>query len=183
MKKQSILGAVLILTGSASACAGSHSDQVQDARMKEADELAASDKQVADENAKSRDRAIEQRYNAVSANLEATNPPDKSAAQEHANVSKERLEYQSDAKTKLDKLGAELNEAHAKIEILGGKAPSSIKSEFVTTTEQYKSLEDEVKSLDKTPPSEWKATTNQVDKRMSNLEDRIDDLIGKIEDV
>jgi chromosome segregation ATPase len=179
MTKHSILSAVLILA----ACAGSHDEQVRDARMEQADARAAAQKRVADENAEARKRAIEQRYNAVSANLEATNPSAKEAKQEHADVSKERLEYQSDAKKKLDELGADLNEAHAKIEALGSEAPISIKSDFVKTTEQYKTLADEVKSLDKTPPSIWKATTEQVDERMSRLEDRIDDLMDDIEDV
>jgi hypothetical protein len=181
MRTQSIIGALLIVAGSA--CAGSQAEQVRDARMEQADAREASDINAAEKTGEARDEAIEQRHEVVSDNMAATNPPGESAAQDMVKVSEERLKYQSDAKTKLDKVGAKLNAAREKITILGGRAPTALKGELATANQEYKTLSDDVQTLDKTPASSWEATTEQVEKRMANLEDRVDDLTDKIENV
>jgi hypothetical protein len=181
MRTHSIVGALLILTGGA--CAGSQAEQVRDARMEQADARAEADAKTADENGTARENAIEQRHENVSENLQATNPPGESGAQDMVQVSEERMQYQSDAKTKLDKLGARLIAAREKIGVLGGRAPTELKGELATASQQYKMLENDVKTLDKTPASSWESTTEQVDKRMASLEDRVDDLTDRIEDV
>jgi hypothetical protein len=181
MRTHSIVSVLLILT--AGACAGSQADKVRDARMEQADARAETDMKSADQSGKARENAIEQRHEAVSENMEATNPPGKSGAKEMVQVSEERMQFQSDAKTKLDKLGARLTAAREKIAVLGGRAPTALKGELATASQQYKMLEDDVKTLDKTPASSWEATTNQVEKRMASLEDRVDDLTDRIESV
>ncbi|HET6332378.1 MAG TPA: hypothetical protein VFG30_04160 [Polyangiales bacterium] len=181
MRTPMIIGALLIVAGSA--CASSQAEQVRDARMEQADAREKADAKVADNEGKARDEAIEQRHEVVSDNLQATNPPGEGAAQDMVKVSEERMQFQSDAKTKLDKLGARLSAAREKITVLGGRAPISLKEELATTSQQYKTLSDDVKTLDKTPASSWEATTEQVEKRMASLGDRVDDLTGKIEDV
>jgi hypothetical protein len=93
------------------------------------------------------------------------------------------MKYQSEAKTKLDKLGARLTSAREKIAVLGGRAPIALKGELATAAQQYKMLENDVQTLDKTPASSWESTTEQVEKRMASLEDRVDDLTDRIQDV
>jgi hypothetical protein len=181
MRTHSIVGALLLLTGSA--CAGSQAEQVRDARMEQADARADSDTKVAEEKGTARENAIEQRHENVSENIAATNPPGEGAAQNMVQVSEERMQYQSDAKTKLDKLGARLTAAREKIAVLGGRAPIALKGELATASQQYKMLEDDVQTLDKTPASSWESTTNQVEKRLASLEDRVDDLTDRIEAV
>jgi hypothetical protein len=181
MRTHTIIGALLIIAGSA--CASSQGERVRDARMEQAEAREASDSKVADNAGEARDEAIEQRHDNVSENLAATNPPAEGAAQDMVKVSEERMQYQSDAKTKLDKLGARLNAAREKLTVLGGRAPTALKDELGTASQQYKMLSDDVRSLDKTPASSWEATTGQVEKRMSSLGERVDDLTDKIEDV
>jgi hypothetical protein len=181
MRTHSIVGAILLLASGA--CAGSQAEQVRDARMEQAEARAQSEVKQADENAEARDRAIEQRHDAVTQNMEATNPPSESAAEDMVQVSKDRMQYQSDAKTKLDKLGARLNEAREKLTVLGGRAPTGLKTEFTTATNEYNMLQKDVKNLDKTPASSWEATTEQLEKRMASLDDRVEDLTDRIEDV
>jgi hypothetical protein len=181
MRTHSIVGALLILTGSA--CAGSQAEQVRDARMEQADARAEVDTKVAEDKGTARENAIEQRHENVSENLHVTNPPGESAAQDMVQVSEKRLQFQSEAKTKLDKLGARLTAAREKVAVLGGRAPTALKSELATAAQQYKMLEDDVQTLDKTPASSWESTTDQVEKRMASLEDRVDDLTDRIEDV
>lgn len=181
MRAQSVIGALLILTGSA--CASSQAEQVRDARDEQANARQDSQTQLAEQNGEARDKAIEQRHDAVSSNIDATNPPGESGAQNLVQVSEERLKYQSDKKTELDKVGAKIEAAREKLTVLGGKAPTALREELATTSQQYKNLQDDVKSLDKTPASNWEARTDQVDKQLSLLKDRVDDLTDKIEDV
>lgn len=181
MRAQLIVGALLIVTGSA--CAGSQAEQVKDARMERADQQQSSDTQIAEANGEARDKAIEQRHETATDNISATNPPAEGAEKELVQVSEERLKFQSDAKTELDKVGAKLNAAREKLTVLGGKAPTSLREELATTSQQYKSLSDDVKTLDKTPTTSWEARTDQVEKRLTQLKDRVEDLTDKIEDV
>jgi hypothetical protein len=181
MRTQSIVGALLILTGSA--CAGSQAEKVRDARMEQADARAEAETTTAENKGSARENAIEQRHEKVSENIEATNPRGEGAAQDMVQVSEERMKYQSEAKTKLDKLAARLTSAREKIAVLGGRAPIALKGELATAAQQYKMLENDVQTLDKTPASSWESTTEQVEKRMASLEDRVDDLTDRIQDV
>jgi chromosome segregation ATPase len=181
MRTHSIVGTLLILAGGA--CAGSQADKVRDARMEQADARAEAETKTAENNGDARENAIEQRHENVSENIQATNPPGERAAQDMVQVSKERMQYQSEAKTKLDKLGARLSAAREKVAVLGGRAPTALKGELATAAQQYKMLENDVQTLDKTPASSWESTTEQVEKRMASLEDRVDDLTDRIEDV
>jgi hypothetical protein len=181
MRTHSIVGAVLLLASGA--CAGSQAEQVRDARMEQAEARAQSDTEQAEKNATARENAIEQRHESVANNIEATNPPGKGAEEHMVQVSEERMKYQSDAKTKLDKLGARLNEAREKLTVLGGRAPTALKGEFATASDEYNLLQEDVKELDRTPASSWEATTEQLDKRIATLDDRVEDLEDRIEDV
>jgi hypothetical protein len=181
MRTHSIVGAILLLASGA--CAGSQAEQVRDARMEQAESRAQSDEKQAEQNASARENAIEQRHETVANNIEATNPPGKSSEENMVNISEERMQYQSDAKTKLDKLGARLNEAQEKLTVLGGRAPTALKTEFTTATDEYKMLQQNVKDLDRTPASSWEATTEQLEKRMASLDDRVEHLTDRIEDV
>jgi hypothetical protein len=181
MRTPSIVCTVLILAGGA--CAGSQADQVRDARMEQADAKADAEMQLAEDDGTARDKAIEQRHEAVNNSMEATNPPGKAAEEDMVSVSEDRMKFQSDAKTKLDKLGARIDSAREKITVLGGKAPTALKSELATASHEYKGLADDVSALDQTPATSWEATTNNVEKRIASLDERVDELTDKIEDV
>jgi len=181
MRAKSIVGAVLIIAGSA--CASSQAEQVRDARDEQADARQKSETQIAEENGDARDKAIEQRHDAASDNISAANPPGESGQKELVQVSEDRLKFQSETKTELDKVGAKLDAAREKLTILGSRAPTSLREELATTSQQYKSLQDEVKTLDRTPTTSWESRTDQVKKGLSQLKDRVESLTDKIEDV
>jgi hypothetical protein len=181
MRTPTILGGLLLIASSA--CAGSQAEQVRDARMDQADARESADEKRADENGKARDKAIDQRHEVAENNIEAVNPPGKSSEEKMVGVSKDRMEFQSDAKTKLDKLGARLSAAQEKITVLGGRAPIGLKGELATASQQYRMLETDVKNLDRTPATSWESTTDQIEKRLASLDDRLGDLTDKIEDV
>ncbi len=181
MHKHLILCSVSILA--TAACAGSQAEQVKDARMEQTEANATASEQAVEQNSVAREESIDRAHDATEENIEAANAPGEGATEELAEVSKDRATYQSEAETKVDKLGVELDAAAQKLSVLGGRAPTSLKSQLTTATQEYKMLKQDVQTLDKTPTTAWESTTSKIDDRIAALDDRIDDLTESIESV
>ncbi len=182
MHKYLILCCVSVLT-SVAACAGSQADKVKDARMEQTEANADANEVAAGERGEMREQSIDQAADRTEDRIDAANAPGEGATQELAEVSKDRATYQSEAETKVDKLGARLDAAAQKLNVLGSRAPTSLRTELTTTKQEFNMLKQDVQTLDKTPTTTWEATTSKIDDRISMLDDRINDLTGKIEDV
>ena len=181
MRKYLIICAALSLAGAA--CASSQGEQVRDARMAQTEERAEANESAVESQASAREDAIDKNYDQRAENAAESNRPGADAAEEMVGVSKERAEFQSEAKENLDKLAVRIDAAHEKIDVLGGKAPTALKGELATTMQQYKMLQQDVTNLDETGASTWESTTDDIDKRIAKLDDRVEDLTEAINDV
>jgi hypothetical protein len=181
MRKYLIICAALSLTGAA--CASSQDEQVRDARMAQAEERAEANESAVENQASARADAIDERYDQRAEHVAESGGPGADAAEEMVGVSKERAEFQSEAKEDLGKLAVRIDAAHDKIMVLGGKAPTALKGELATTMQQYKMLQQDITNLDETGASAWESTTEDIDQRMAKLDDRVEDLTEAIDDV
>lgn len=181
MHKHLILWSVSILA--VAGCAGSQAEQVKDARMEQTEAQAKATEKSVEHQADTREKSIDRAADATEQNVEAANPPGESATKELVEVSKDRATYQSEAETRVDKLGVKIEAAAKKLSVLGGRAPTSLKTELSTATQEYKLLKQDVGSLDKTPTTEWESKTSKIEDRIAQLDERVGDLTTKIEDV
>lgn len=182
MRTHLLVSIVSILTG-ASACASSQAEQVKDARMEQTEARAQADENAIEQRSASREDAVERAYDSQEQNIAAANQPGENASQQLVEVSKDRAIYQSEAETRLDKLGVRIDAATEKLTVLGSRAPTSLKTELKTATQEYNMLKQDVSKLDKTPTTDWEPMTTKLEDRMTALDSRVDDLTESIEDV
>lgn len=181
MRTHSLIGFVVVLA--AGACASSQGEQVRDARMEQAEAQADLREEAAENTAATREDSVAQQADNARANVEATGSPSEGADKELIDVSEKRAEYQTQAKARLQKIAIRIDEAQQKLSALGNRAPTALKGELTTTTQQYKSLERDVMGLDRTLPDNWESTTSSLDQRFSTLDERVSDLAENIENV
>lgn len=177
---------LMILTVSAllaSACAESQAEQVKDARMEQAEARAKVNAENVDDAAKAREKSIDRAYDARDESIGRANQPDENAKQDLNDISKDRAMYQSQAQTRVDKLGVRINEAAQKIEVLGSKAPTSLRTELQTATTEHNLLKHDIDALNNTRTTDWESLKSEIDNRLSALDKRLKSLNDKIEDV
>lgn len=178
--KLSGLGCLLLI---ASGCGGtSQGEKVRDARMARVDEHAEARQDAADRREDAREDAIDQRYDNKEAQVEASNRPGEEGSEELVEVSKERAEYQADARARLEKIATRIGAAQKKVQVLGAQAPFKLKTELQTAAKQYDLVKQEVQQLDQTPPDKWEGTTKQLEAHESGLDDRVSEIEDSIDD-
>ncbi len=181
MQKHLILTCVSVLLGAG--CAGSQAETVRDARMEQAEARADQNVTTVEKESSAQQDAIAGAYDAQNQAVADANAPDENATQELVEVSKDRAMYQSEAQTRLEKMGVRINEAQSKVSVLGSRAPTSLKTELKTAEQEYKLLKQDVMKLDKTPTTDWESMTSKIESRMSSLDERVEDITDAIEDV
>lgn len=178
---------LMILTVStlmaAGACAESQAEQVKDARMEQAEARAKVNEDNVDQASKAREKSLDRAYDSRDESIGRANQPDENAKQELNEVSKDRAMYQSQAQTRVDKLGVRINEAAQKIQVLGARAPTGLRTELQTATTEHNLLKHDIDSLSNTRTTDWEALKSDIDHRLSALDDRLKSLNDKIEDV
>jgi hypothetical protein len=177
---------LMILTVSAlmasAACAESQAEQVKDARMEQAEARAKVDEENVERASKAREKSIDGAYDARDESIGQANRPDENATQDLNDISKDRAKYQSQAQTRVDKLGVRINEAAKKIEVLGSRAPTSLRTELQTATTEHNLLKHDIETLNNTKTTDWEALKSDIDNRLSALDTRLKNLNDKIED-
>ena len=165
------------------ACASSQAEQVRDARTEQIEAQTSVQEKAVDERADARDETIEQGHDAQKERIDQANPPAEGASKTLVNVSEERAKYESEATARLNKLSARINAAQQKLQVLGPRAPTPIKTELDTTATQYDLLKNDVMKLEATPPEQWEQKKQEIDNRTSQLDERVSELSDKIDDV
>jgi hypothetical protein len=171
----------LILFGGTAACAGSHAEQVQDARMAHADETADARADAVDDQAKQREQALDQRYDVAEHAAATSGEAGASDNEKLLGLSKDRAEYQSDAQARLDKLAVRLDAAQQKISVLGAQAPTALSTNLMTARQEHKTLTIELGALRTMASPNWESDKNRIDDRISQLKDRVSKLSDDID--
>lgn len=167
----------------AAACAGSHAEQVRDARMERVEEQAdARDKQV-EQREDARNKALDQQYQAREDAVKAENVPGSDQSAKLLELSKERSEYQSEKRTQLDKLAVRIQTAQQKISVLGNRAPTKLHSELKATQTEHQTLQTELGKLGEVQSTAWEGQKARLNDRVDTLDDRVGKLSSDIADV
>jgi hypothetical protein len=167
----------------AGACAGSQAEQVKDARMEQAAAHADNRENRVEQASSAREESLDKAYDRRGESIAAANPPAEGAAEELNEVAKDRALYQSQAETRVDKIGVRIDEAAKKINLLGNRAPIGLSTQLKTATTEYQMLRKDIGELERTPTTSWESMTSNLDKRLSALDSRVEDLQDQIEDV
>jgi predicted nucleic acid-binding Zn-ribbon protein len=151
---------------------------VQDARIAQADDTAHARERAVEQTAEKRGDEIDERYSSLRQAADDNGEPDADDAKKMLDMSQERAEYQSDAQEKLDKLGVRIDAAQQKLTVLGDSAPQSLQQGLHTAQQEHETLEQELASLRSVRSPGWDANKDQLEKRISDLQDRV----GKLND-
>jgi chromosome segregation ATPase len=181
MANNKLLFVAAILFGSVGACAGSHADQVRDARIAQADDTAHARERAVEQQAEQRAEAIDQRYDTLREESSKAGTPDASEQERLLKLSQERAEYQSDAQEQLDKLAVRIDAAQQKLSVLGEQAPVELRTELQTTRLEHQTLEQELASLRAVRSPSWESDKERIQDRLSELKDRVGKLNDHIE--
>ena len=167
----------------AGACAGSQAEQVKDARMEQAEARAQVSEDHADDAARTRQESVDQAHDARGERISDADQPGAGATGALNEISRDRATYQSEAQTRVSKLGVRINEAAKKVDVLGDRAPAKLRTELNTATTEYTMLKTDVDQLNRTQTPDWETKTSQIDKRISMLNSRVEDLKEAIDDI
>jgi endonuclease/exonuclease/phosphatase (EEP) superfamily protein YafD len=167
----------------ASACASSQAEQVRDARMGQTEAQAEVDQNSVDQAAKARQESVDDAHDARGERIADANRPGENGTDELNEVARERAKYQSDAQTRVSKLGVRIDEVTKKVGVLGDRAPSKLRDELKTASTEYSLLKQDVNKLNNTKTTDWESKTSQIDQRISQLGERLDNLKESIDDV
>ena len=164
------------------ACAGSHAEQVRDARMERVEANAEVRDDQVDQREAAREKALDQRYQAREAGVKAESAPGADQSAKLLELSKERSQYQSEKRAELDKLGLRIQTAGQKISVLSDRAPTKLKSELQTAQNQHNALRQELSGLGQVRSNNWESEKTRMDERVSELDSRVDSLSSAVDD-
>jgi chromosome segregation ATPase len=165
------------------ACAGSQAEQVKDARMEQAEARAEANERSVEQAAELRQESVDTAHDVRGERIADANRPGENASEELNEISRERVKYQTEAQTRVSKLGVQIDEAAKKVNVLGDRAPTKLRSELKAATTEYTMIKQEVDKLNRTQTTDWESKTSQLDTRISALDSRVEDLQDSIDDV
>jgi len=173
---------ILSLPLIAGACAGSHAEQVRDARMERVDEQTKVQNEMVEERGDQRKKALDQQYQAREDGVNAQNAPGSEESAKLLELSKERSDYQAEKRTQLDKIAVRINAAQQKISVLGDRAPTKLRTALQSSLTEHHSLQQELSGLSQVRSTGWENEKKRLDERVSSLEDRVGQLSDDIDD-
>jgi hypothetical protein len=171
----------VLIVGGAACGASSQAEEVRDARMAKVDEDTVSKTRAIENQQETREDAIERAHDRTVSNLEASGD-DTPAAEEMADVAEERANYESDVRARWETIGVRIDAAEKKMDTLGKKAPVKFETQLSSLAKEHEVLKSDVQSVSSVPSSSWENTTDTLDERLSNLNERVKDLTDSIED-
>jgi hypothetical protein len=165
------------------ACAESQAEQVRDARMEQANARADATEKNVEQSAEAREKSLKLEYDARQEAIAREKQPAAGATQDLNDIAKVRALYRTQAATRVDKLGVRIHEAAQKIDVLGSKAPTTLRTELSTATTEHDTLKQDIDKLDNSRTTDWESLKSQIDQRLSSLDARVSDLNDSIEKV
>ena len=164
-------------------CASSQGEEVRDARKARIDAQTEDQQQAIQDREKARSEHISRQHDAAENQVEASGAPGEGATEKLVDISQQRAQYESRTVARLNELSARINGAQQKLAVLGPRAPTQLKTELNTTSQQYDLLKRDIVGLKAVPADSWERTTEDIDRRVAQLDDRVSKLDEAIEDV
>lgn len=171
---------VWLLSCAAMSCAGSHAEQVRDARMERIDARAEAKQERAERRADQREEKIAKSFDARAERVDEADRPTEDAQTALLDLARDRSEFRSQIQTRMETLATRINADQQKIEVLGDRAATPLRSELGSIGQQYQLLKQDVVQLDQAPDSSWGAKRSDIDRRAELLDGRVSALTDAI---
>lgn len=177
MRTQSWICALCVVAGSACG-ASTQAERVRHARIETIDTQTVAKTRAIEERQEAREQAIQQHHD-----LAKANPAKSSGGMSDAALSmaEERALYQSKARGRVETLGVRIEAARKKLGAMNGKAPMDMRAQLDAIQSVHEGMQMEVEALQTTPETQWEATKQGVDDRLTKLDERIKTLTEEIE--
>lgn len=175
MKTATVISATLVLVLPLAACSGDRNKQVDEATVTEAEAARSEREAQVDLAKKQQDKAIEAQR------PRTENLPE--ASQQRAKAESARVEDRqkliADARARLQKVDARLDEARVKLQVSRGRTPTEVNSELERSKKLSASLSSDIEHLLQVSNDAWASETKRIDSRLDDLEKSASDVSSK----
>lgn len=165
------------------ACAGNQAEQVQDARMKQVEETSDARANAVENQGDQEKKAVDKSYDAERKAEEHSDVAGSEQSAKLTGLAKDRADYQTETQTKLDKIAVRIQEVQQKVNVLGGRAPTQLRTDVQTAATEHRTLQQELSNLERVQPQSWEPSKDRLEQRISQLQDRVSKIDDEIDDV
>jgi len=181
MKTKTLSIAAALLTA---ACGGSSQKQeTQNARIEKTEAQATAQQKNVEHQAEEREEHAEKAYDKQNERISESDQPGAKSSEDLNDLAKDRTEYQINAEKRSAELGVQIQEAQQKIGILGGQAPTSLRTDLQTAKTEHDTLQRDLSDLRAATPDQWDSVKARVERDRTDLDMRVSKLQDKIDDV
>ncbi|MDB5212959.1 MAG: hypothetical protein JWO86_886 [Myxococcaceae bacterium] len=182
MKTTTLLSLTLVLVAPLVAaqlagCASDPNKRIKDASAQEAAEMRAEQEAQIEHTKKQEDKRID------AMKPETTNlpPASEERAKAQADMGEERQKFGNDARARLQKVQARLEESRQKLQLAGGDVPTSIHDQLNQTSKLANNLSDRIDHLPQVSNDRWSSEKKRLDDQLSDVEKSTDDVKSKVD--
>jgi hypothetical protein len=156
-------------------CASDPNKRIKDASAQEAAEMRAEQEAQIDQTKKQQDKRIE----AMKPDTANLPPASEERAKAQSDMGEARQKFENDARARLQKVQARLEEARRKLQLAGGDAPTSINDQLNQTLKLANNLSDRITHLSQVSNDRWPSDRKRIEDQLSDLEKSGDDVTSK----
>lgn len=171
---------ILVSSCAALSCAGSHAEQVRDARTERIEARADAKQERVEERAEQREERIAKSYDSREERIDEADRPAEDAQTALLELARDRREFRSQMQTTMERLAVRINADQQKVQVLGDRAPTPLRAELNVIGEQYQLLKQDVVQLDQAPDTSWGQKRSDIERRTELLDERVSALTDAI---
>ena len=148
--------------------------------MERIEAKAEAKQERAEQRAERREERIAKNYDTQEERIDEADRPTEDAQTALLELARERREFRSQIQTRMEKLATRINADQQKIQVLGERAPTPMRSELSNIEQQYQLLKQDVVQLDQAPDSQWGDKRSDIERRTELLDERVSQLTDAI---
>lgn len=156
-------------------CASDQNKQLKEATAQEAAATRTQREAQIDEAKKQEDTRLE----AIKPDTGNMPAASQQRAKAQSEMGEERQKFENDARARLQKVQARLDEARQRLQLAGGNAPSSIRDKLDGTAHLADSLSSQIGHLSQVSDDGWSSEKKRIEERLGEIESSADDVKSK----
>jgi hypothetical protein len=162
-------------------CAHNQGEQVRDARLTQTEQREEAALEAVDQREQHQENAIDRDHEHTERALSASGSPDAEQRESVADVERDRAQYLAEARAELDKLAIRIDTTQKKMAVLGGRVPTRLQTELGAARTEHQTLQRSVTELPSATPDGWDGQKKVIEKRLDELDDRVEKLADAID--
>ena len=162
MKTTTVLSLAVLLV----ACASDPNKQLKEATAEEADANRAQREAQINQEKKQEDTRLE----AIKPDTTNMSPASEQRAKAQSSMGEDRQKFENDARARLQKIQAHLDESRQRLQIARGSAPTSIHDKLDETTRLAGDLSGQLGHLSEVSNEAWAGEKKRIEARLGELE-------------